>query len=95
MKTPLAVAIASLTLAACATPAPTTTAAAPASGSYYCWKDRLETASDKLVCNWERSRDAACASNGVVTLQRSALSGDVRPAGMCSTGQWLVAVGAR
>jgi len=81
-------------LAGCAS-APSATNGAQAqaaTGSYYCWKNKLETGGDKLVCNWARSAADACRSIEVVTVNKSAVSSGPKEAGRCTNGEWLVQV---
>jgi hypothetical protein len=84
---------AALLLAACASTgrspaaAPATSAAA---GTYYCWKDRLASEGDDLVCNWEPSANAACRSDAVVSLSRAAVASGPVDSRRCENGQWLV-----
>ena len=91
----LALAIATVALAAgCASaPAPVVATNSAGKAAYYCWKDRLATEGGKLVCNWESSVAEACRSNGTAAVARTA-SGAPQPAGMCNNGQWLVMVPA-
>lgn len=91
-KTILATACLTLAAACATAPAPAVSAAGSVSkGTYYCWKERLAAEGDNLVCNWETSVGEACRSTGATTLKRS-VAGEPRPAGMCTNGQWLVAV---
>jgi len=97
MKKVLAVAGA-LVLAACATankPAATAPAASTQAGTYYCWKDRLATDGDNLVCNWESVRSVACDASYPVTINRSRVAVGPSDAGRCNNGQWLVMVTTR
>ena len=91
-----AVAAASLlALAGCAgvqsalKPQPTAVAA---SGTYYCWQQRLEDTGSGLRCNWERSQVDACDSHAVVTLAKSTVSGTPQRVHYCTNGQWIVSV---
>jgi hypothetical protein len=68
---------------------------AASGGAYYCWKDRLDDSDSNLVCNWERSKSAACESVAVVTLPKSSVSGAPQTFGRCENGQWIVTVMAR
>jgi hypothetical protein len=96
MKTTLALAASGLFLAACASPqaaldgSPRT--AAPGQGTYYCWKDRLSTEGDNLVCNWEATAADACRSSGVVTIARSRVVKGPDNTRRCENGEWLVVV---
>jgi hypothetical protein len=86
-----------LLLSACATAnAPRDTARPQATGGmHYCWKDRLSTEGDALVCNWERSVADACRSNAWSRLARSSVAGEPRQSARCENGEWLVVVQAR
>ena len=94
MKTTLALA-AALLLSACASvqkspaAAPGMNASSGAS-TYYCWKDRLATEGDNLVCNWETNVTAACRSDGVVSLSKASIARGPVDARRCENGQWLV-----
>jgi Flp pilus assembly protein TadD len=90
-------ALLSLPLAGCATAdgssRATPGAQATASGSYYCWKDRLNTQGDQLLCNWEQSAGDACRSSAIVTpLAKGSVASGPKDAGRCTNGQWLVQV---
>lgn len=93
MKHTLPLAAAAFLLAACAStggPTPSPRAAAGTGGTYYCWKDRLATEGDNLVCNWEGSVAAACTSTGIVSIARSDVARGPDNARRCENGQWLV-----
>jgi hypothetical protein len=97
MKPTLALAASFLLLASCATLETSVTAAprslAAASGStYYCWKDRLATEGDNLVCNWEASASDACLSTGVVSIANHNVARGPENTRRCENGQWLVVV---
>jgi hypothetical protein len=98
MKTVLALAGA-LVLAGCAAagkPASTASAAAvDKAGTYYCWKDKLATEGENLLCNWENDRRNACESSYSVPIKRSSVSVGPSDAGRCNNGQWLVMVTTR
>jgi len=66
-----------------------------ASGTYYCWRDRLTDEGSSLGCNWERSADDACKSTAWVSLAKSNVSGMPRNSRRCENGQWLVTVTSR
>ena len=97
----IAVALAgALVVSACATsggkPAATSAASQQVSaGTYYCWRDKLVTDGDTLVCNWEKDRMNACEVAFPVTIKRSAVSVGPSDAGRCNNGQWLVVVTTR
>jgi hypothetical protein len=86
-----------LALAGCATAnKPASTAAASVqAGTYYCWRDKLSTDGDDLVCNWERERQVACDATYAVTIHRSRVAACPADAGRCNNGQWLVMVTTR
>ena len=88
-----------LALAGCAAAnKPAATAGNPAAmkaGTYYCWRDKLATDGDNLVCNWESDRQSACDASYSLTLKRSSVSAGPSDAGRCNNGQWLVMVTTR
>ncbi|HYC36994.1 MAG TPA: hypothetical protein VEC19_11260 [Usitatibacter sp.] len=92
----LVLAASAFTLVACASTSPAPMAGASSASAskatYYCWKDRLYAEGDGYSCNWETSVAAACSSNGTRTFRKGEVSGTPKPAGMCKTGEWLVAV---
>jgi hypothetical protein len=65
------------------------------SGDYYCWRDRLVTQADALVCNWEDNAADACRSSYNTSLPRSAVASGPAEARRCDNGQWLVKVTMR
>jgi hypothetical protein len=81
-------------LAACANVQSSTagSGAQPASGTMYCWKDKLEVAGDKVTCNWASSAREACESTYPTTIAKAKLAGDPQKGNRCSNGQWLVSV---
>jgi len=81
-------------LAGCATApgAPAMAAASAACGPMmFCWKGRLTGDASKMNCNWEASKDEACKSATFTTIEGGRYT-EPEAAGMCSNGQWLVAV---
>jgi hypothetical protein len=58
----------------------------------YCWKDRLNDAADKLVCNWADSRYEACRSTAYSSIDKTRVAGAPAPATRCENGQSLVAI---
>jgi hypothetical protein len=87
-----------LALAGCAgmpSPLKTQPTAIAASGTYYCWKNRLNDEGSNLVCNWEHSVSDACESNAVVSLPKNSVSGTPQSSRHCENGQWLVSVTSR
>lgn len=81
-------------LAACANVQTATADAGgtPASGTMYCWKDKLDVAADKLTCNWSASAREACESTYPSALPKSKMAGEPQKGSRCSNGQWLVQV---
>jgi hypothetical protein len=69
-------------------------APAPVAGeaTYFCWRDRLLTVGDTLVCNWERSSGDACRSNNRGSVEKTSVAAGPKNAGRCENGQWLVQV---
>jgi hypothetical protein len=64
-----------------------------AGGTYFCWKERLNTAGDALVCNWESSVGDACRAARLTTpLAKGSVATGPKDAGRCTNGQWLVQV---
>jgi RecA-family ATPase len=70
-----------------ASAAPTRTAS-----TLYCWKDRLNDAADKLVCNWADSRYEACRSTAYSSIDKTRVAGAPTPVTRCENGQSLVAI---
>jgi hypothetical protein len=86
---------ATIVLSACATGGAETkvAASAPASGTMFCAKDRLYTASNDLVCNWAKTAAEVCRDNVQSSrIAQSAVVGEPVNASRCMTGQWLVQV---
>ena len=97
MKTMLAL-TATLVLAACATPdKPATVAstAQPVAGKYFCWRERLVTEGDKLICNWDTNASDACNSMTRTPLDRRSIATGPQNVKRCDNGQWLVEVTTR
>jgi hypothetical protein len=94
----LCIAAVPLALAGCATPqgngADATTARA-AGNTQYCWKEKLATQGDNLVCNWGASVADACNSTHSSTLSRASVVSGPTNAKRCENGQWLVQVTTR
>jgi len=88
---------AALTLAACASSAPSTTGnVAQASGTtMYCWQDKLVDAGGTLTCNWESTAAAACDASYPTPISKTAIAKGPDKIRMCSNGQWLVQVTMR
>jgi len=63
--------------------------ASAASGTQYCWQNRLVTANGKHQCNWAGSRNDACEGAQVSSVD-AALYSAPRKGTMCANGQWLV-----
>lgn len=84
-----------LALAACAAPGAGTSrvaAAAPASGTEYCKKDRLFESGGEMSCNWSPSAGDACENPNLSSISKGSVSGAPTGAGRCGNGQWLVSV---
>ncbi len=62
------------------------------SGTYYCWKERLATEGDSLVCNWEKSISDACRSTYSTPLGKGSVASGPEGSSRCENGQWLVKV---
>lgn len=79
-------------LAACAGVQTSTSGAgaAPASGTMYCWQDKLVSAGGNHSCNWASSPREACESTYVTSLPAAKVAGAPQKANRCSNGQWLV-----
>ncbi len=95
MKKLIAVAVAPvaiflLSASAQAADAPATQAAAPA--ELYCWKDKLYTSGDNLVCNWTEDVKDACRPGLVSNIAKNSIVGEPANAKRCSNGEWLVRV---
>ena len=90
---------ATLALAACAVvdkPATNGTSAHAASGTYFCWRDRLVTEGDNLVCNWDANAGDACQAFHTRTpLSRASIASGPTDVKHCDNGQWLVKVTMR
>lgn len=92
------IACAPLVLMAACAHVQTSTAGAgaePASGTMYCWQDKLATADGKLNCNWNADLREACESQYPSALPVSRVSGTPQRSHRCSNGQWLVSVQVR
>ena len=97
MKKTLAL-TAALALAACAAvdkPAANGATAQASAAAYYCWKDRLSTEGDALMCNWEANASDACRSSGRTPLSKAAIASGPNDVKRCDNGQWLVKVTTR
>jgi hypothetical protein len=81
-------------LSACAPAARTTADASGAAGTtLYCWKDRVATSGDTLVCNWDSNVADACKSTYSSAIRKESVASGPQDAGRrCSNGQWLVQV---
>lgn len=92
----LAAAVSLFSLAACA---PVEVAAngggaktSAAAGSYYCWKEKMLTEGDKLVCNWEDNATNACRSNVVRYIDKTMVTSGPANSRRCDNGEWLVMI---
>jgi hypothetical protein len=63
-----------------------------AAGTYFCWKGKLTSEGEALVCNWEGSTSDACKSSYTSSLAKGAIATGPKDAGRCANGQWLVEV---
>ena len=96
MKKPAFAIAAALALGACATMDGgngngATARATAASGTQYCWQERLHTEGGKHSCNWAASKREACEGATFTTVDAARVS-TPRKSSMCSNGQWLVEV---
>lgn len=66
-------------------------AKAATGGSHYCWKNKLATEGDNLVCNWADSVADACRSTHSTSMSKGSV-GAPKDAGRCANGEWLVQV---
>jgi hypothetical protein len=84
-------------LAACAHVQTSTAGAGaePASGTMYCWQDKLVAADGKYSCNWSASVREACDSAYATDLPAAKVSGTPQKSGRCPNGQWLVSAPMR
>lgn len=96
MKTTLALVASALVLAACASPQAaldgSPRAVAAGSGTYYCWKNRLDESGGNLTCNWEASANDACRSTGIMSIAKSSVAKGPDNTRRCENGEWLVVV---
>ena len=82
-------------VAACAAPggsATRTAAAAPASGTQYCVKDRLFESGAEMTCNWAPTSAGACDNTNLSSISKGSVSGAPANAGRCADGHGLVSV---
>ena len=91
----LTVASAFISVSACAA-AETTAGGAPASGqattTLYCWKERLHTDGDDLICNWAESTREACEATKRTNISKATITSEPTTVKRCNNGQWLVQV---
>jgi hypothetical protein len=66
-----------------------------ASGTMYCWQDKLTSSDGKLSCNWNANAREACESTYTTELPAARVQGQPQKANRCSNGQWLVTVQVR
>lgn len=66
-----------------------------APGSIYCWKGRLNSDGNGLVCNWANSANQACHETMSSRLDKASLASEPARAKRCDNGQWLVQVEKR
>jgi hypothetical protein len=84
-------------LAACAHVQTSTSGAGaePASGTMYCWEEKLVASEGKYSCNWSASVREACDSQYPSELPAAKVTGAPQKGNRCSNGQWLVTVQVR
>jgi len=93
MKKLFALAALALLTGACATTGNGNgnTARAAASGTQYCWQDKLDAAGGTMTCNWSASSRDACDNTALTSIQSSRYTAPAKTR-MCNNGQWLVEV---
>ncbi|HXS53188.1 MAG TPA: hypothetical protein VN782_11705 [Usitatibacter sp.] len=96
MRIPVLLA-ATLSLAAgCATSVPkAVNAQRSATGTYYCWEDKLFESGGRLVCNWNDNARAACEEVAPSYIERSSVKSEPRHAHRCANGHDLAVVTTR
>ena len=96
MRVPVILA-ATLSLAAgCATNLPNAvTAQRSATGTYYCWENKLVDNGSRLVCNWNADPRAACEEEFASYVERSSVNSEPQHAHRCANGHELTVVIAR
>lgn len=58
----------------------------------YCWKDKLYTAGNDLVCNWADDAKEACYGGKVSNVSKESIVAEPVTAKRCESGEWLVRV---
>ncbi len=88
---------ATLSLAAgCATEVPNAVNdQSSATGTYYCWGDKLFDNGGRLVCNWDASARAACEEEFPSYIERSSVKSGPQRAHRCANGHQLAVVTTR
>ncbi len=66
--------------------------AASSTGAVYCWKSKLYSSGDNLVCNWATTATEACKGNPASELGKSTIATEPTDARRCENGQQLVTV---
>ena len=66
------------------------TAQATSSPSLYCWKSKLYSSGDNLVCNWAATTTEACKGNPTSELGKSTIATEPTDVRRCENGQQLV-----
>ena len=65
-----------------------------ATGTQYCWQDKLNAAGGTMTCNWSASARDACDSTELTSIPAARYSAPAKTR-MCNNGQWLVEVSPR
>jgi hypothetical protein len=88
---------ATLSLAAgCATNVPNAVnAQRSATGTYYCWENKLIDSGGRLVCNWNADPRAACEEEFASYVERSSVKSEPQHAHRCANGHDLAVVTTR
>ena len=85
-----------LSLAAgCATNVPNAITARSATGTYYCWENKLVDSGGRLVCNWNADPRAACEEEFPSYIERSSIKSEPQHSHRCANGHGLAVVTAR
>jgi hypothetical protein len=66
-------------------------AASAATGTQYCWQERLSSSGGKHTCNWSGDKRSACEGREFTTVEAAGYSAP-RKSTMCANGQWLVEI---
>ncbi len=71
-------------------PAATAADASSSARSVYCWKSKLSTSGDNLVCNWAETPTEACKGNPASDLSKASIAAEPTDTRRCENGQQLV-----